>query len=66
QAPELFLLKKYCQANRVLIPDKIMEIRGSAEPAVMAGMDIVMIPGDERNFKITTREDLQRFRNCLI
>ena len=28
----------------------------------MAGMDIVMIPGDEGNFKITTREDLERFR----
>ena len=35
---------------------------GSTEPAVMAGLDIVMIPGDEENFKITTKEDLERFR----
>lgn len=65
QAPELFLLKKYYQANRALIPDRIMEIKGSTEPAVMAGMDIVMIPGEERNFKITTQADLQRFCSCL-
>ncbi len=28
----------------------------------MAGMDIVMIPGDEGNFKITTKADLIRFQ----
>jgi 2-C-methyl-D-erythritol 4-phosphate cytidylyltransferase len=27
-------------------------------------MDVAMIPGDERNFKITTRSDLERF--CTI
>lgn len=61
QAPEAFLIGRYYEANRRLLPDKIREINGSAEPAVMAGMDIVMIPGDEENIKITTREDLQRF-----
>ena len=25
-----------------------------------------MIPGDEGNFKITTKEDLERFSNVLI
>lgn len=62
QAPEVFLLGKYYEANRRLFPEKILEIKGSTEPAIMAGMDIVMIPGDEGNFKITTREDLERFR----
>ena len=62
QAPEAFLLGKYYEANRQLIPDAIMQINGSTEPAIMAGMDIAMIPGDEGNFKITTQTDLERFK----
>lgn len=62
QAPELFYLKKYYQANVMLMPDRINQINGSTEPAVLAGMDIVMIPGDEGNFKITTNADMERFR----
>ena len=65
QAPEVFLLGKYYEANRALLPDKILKINGSAEPAVMAGMDIAMIPGDEGNFKITTAADLKRFREIV-
>lgn len=61
QAPEAFVFGKYYEANRTLLPDRIMEINGSAEPAVMAGMDIAMVPGDEGNFKITTPADMQRF-----
>lgn len=62
QAPEIFALGKYWEANRRLLPEKILAINGSTEPAVMAGMDIAMIPGDEGNFKITTKADLERFR----
>lgn len=65
QAPEVFVLGKYYEANRRLAPDEILKINGSTEPAVMAGMDIVMIPGDERNFKITTREDMERFGEII-
>lgn len=65
QAPELFLLGKYYRANRALLPDRIMGINGSTEPAIMAGMDIAMIPGDEGNFKVTTEADLQRFREYI-
>lgn len=65
QAPELFVLGKYYEANKRLLPDKILTINGSTEPAVMAGMDIVMIPGDEGNFKITTAADLERFREIV-
>lgn len=61
QAPELFLLGKYYEANKALLPDKILTINGSTEPAIMAGMNIAMIPGDEDNFKITTKTDLERF-----
>lgn len=65
QAPELFVLGKYYEANMALIPNDIMQINGSTEPAVMAGMDIAMIPGDEGNFKITTSVDLGRFREMI-
>lgn len=62
QAPESFVFEKYCEANKRLFPEQIWKINGSAEPAVMAGMDIALIQGDENNFKITTDEDLKRFR----
>ena len=65
QAPEAFRLGKYYEANQKLLPDEILKINGSTEPAVLAGMDIAMIPGDEGNFKITTQEDLDRFRDII-
>ncbi len=65
QAPELFLLDKYVAANAALMPDRILAINGSTEPAIMAGMDIVMIPGDERNRKVTTDPDLEEFREWV-
>jgi len=64
QAPEVFQLGKYYEANKKLLPDEILNINGSTEPAILAGMDIAVIPGDENNFKITTKADLERF--CRI
>ena len=61
QAPEAFHFGKYYEANMRLLLNEILEINGSTEPAVMAGMDVAMISGDEKNFKITTVEDLERF-----
>lgn len=75
QAPEIFRFEKYLQANERLISwialdgmersispsSEILNINGSTEPAILAGMDIAMVPGDEGNFKITTAEDLERF-----
>lgn len=65
QAPELFYLGKYYDANKKLFPDKIFTINGSTEPAILAGLDIAMIPGEEKNFKITTKEDLERFKEVV-
>ena len=65
QAPELFRLKPYYKANMKLLPDGIKRINGATEPAVMQNMDIVMIDGDEKNFKVTTAEDLLRFKRIL-
>ena len=61
QAPELYRLKKYLEANEKLLPDDILKINGSTEPAVMAGLDVAMIPGDENNYKVTTKKDIDRF-----
>lgn len=65
QAPEAFRLGKYYEANMSLMPDEIKKINGSTEPAVLAGMDVAMIPGDERNFKITTKADLEKFERII-
>ncbi len=65
QAPELFAFVKYFDANRALFPDEIKKINGASEPAVMAGMDIVMIDGDENNVKVTTETDLKKFMSSF-
>lgn len=65
QAPEGFRLHAYYEANRRLLPDEILKINGSTEPAILAGMDIAMIAGDENNFKITTKADLERFQKMI-
>lgn len=65
QAPEVFDIEAYYEANVSLIPDKILRINGSTEPAVMAGINVVTVDGEEDNFKITTQADLERFRRML-
>ena len=61
QAPEFYYLGNYTEAVRKLTPDEILTINGTTEVAIWAGMDVVMVPGDEDNFKITTQADLERF-----
>lgn len=61
QAPEFFRLASYFAANQALMPEKIKRINGSTEPAVLAGLNVAVIDGDEKNFKITTKADLERF-----
>lgn len=65
QAPEAFVVGKYYEACRRLSREEILRINGSTEPAILAGMDMVMVPGEEGNFKITTEEDLFRLRDVL-
>lgn len=66
QAPELFDLKKYYKANASLSDTELNRINGSTEPAFAAGMNIKIISGDESNIKITTKNDLERFKNSII
>ena len=65
QAPEVFLYGKYLRANEALLPDKILSVKGSTEPAVLSGMDIALLPGDEGNYKLTTREDIERYKRSF-
>lgn len=64
QAPESFRFGKYLRANEDLLPNKIQQINGSTEPAILAGMKITMIPGDKDNIKITTASDFNKV-NCF-
>lgn len=61
QAPEAFRYGKYLAANEALLPVKILEINGSTEVALLAGMRIAVVAGEEDNFKVTTKEDLERY-----
>lgn len=61
QAPELFRLKPYYAANERLMPTDIYKINGASEPAVLARLKIAMIPGDEKNTKVTSAGDLKKF-----
>lgn len=65
QAPEAFRIGPYYRANEMLLPDKILQINGSTEPAVLAGLHIGCVAGEEKNFKVTTREDLVRLEQIL-
>ena len=65
QAPEGFRFGPYLKAVEILLPERILDISGSMQPAVMAGMDIACVPGDEMNFKITTPADLARFKEII-
>ena len=44
---------------------QLAAVNGSSELAYRSGMDVKMIPGEERNFKITTPEDLILFKRYL-
>ena len=61
QTPEIFRLKKYYKANMALMPDKLCWVKGLAEPALKAGLEVVTVDGDDRNFRVTTETDLERY-----
>ena len=58
QAPEVFNFEKYYQAHLEMPHKELMKINGSTEIAVLKGLNVVTIEGDERNIKITTPNDL--------
>lgn len=62
QTPEAYNLRKYYAALRKLPPEKLDLINDSVEPAILAGMDLAMVPGDEYNFKVVAPIDLERLK----
>ena len=61
QSPEAFKFNRYYQINLNAAPDEISLTRGSSEIAFKNGMNILIISGDEQNYKITTKADLEKF-----
>ena len=62
QAPEAFRLDPYLAIHDSMSDADLAEVRGSSEIAYRHGMKIKLIQGEEANFKITTKEDLDKFK----
>ena len=62
QAPEAFKLDPYLAIHDAMSDEELAEVRGSSEIAYKHGMKIKLVKGEEANFKITTKEDLDKFR----
>lgn len=62
QAPESFRLGKYYQAHLKLSDEEMGNVRGSSELAYKSGMSVELVEGSEDNFKITTQDDLRKFK----
>jgi len=65
QAPESFRLVPYLQLHRQTPREELLLINGSTELAYIARWNVKLIEGDERNFKITTPEDITRMVQTL-
>ncbi len=65
QAPESFKFKEYLDIHISVSDDEIATTAGSSEIAYRHGMKIRLVEGSERNFKITTIEDLETFETII-
>lgn len=66
QAPESFKYGKYLEIHNGMTEEDLSKVRGSSEIAYRHGLKICMIPGDECNYKITTKEDLNKFVREMV
>ena len=62
---ESFDFKKYLDIHNSVSDDEIATTAGSSEIAYRHGMKIRLVEGSERNFKITTIEDLETFETIV-
>lgn len=62
QAPESFVFDKYYQIHVGMTEQELSLVRGSSEIAYKNGLKMLLITGDEHNYKITTESDLEKFR----
>lgn len=65
QAPESFKFERYLDIHEKMSHEELLKINGSSEIAYQAGLQIRLVPGDERNFKVTTLKDLENFQNII-
>lgn len=65
QAPESFKFRKYFEIHNSVTDEEIANTAGSSEIAYRHGMKIRLTKGSERNFKITTIEDLETFETII-
>lgn len=65
QAPESFDFRKYLDIHNSVTDDEIANTAGSSEIAYRHGMKVRLVEGSERNFKITTIEDLETFETIV-
>lgn len=61
QSPEAFVFGSFFRIHSQFSDDDISKTRGCSEIAFKAGLSVKLITGSERNFKITTIEDLRAF-----
>lgn len=66
QAPESFRFGPYLRIHEMLSDGELGAIRGSSEIAYRSGMEIRLVVGSEENYKITTQEDLEKFRLQIV
>ena len=65
QAPESFDFRTYLNIHNSVTDEEIAATAGSSEIAYRHGMKIRLVEGSERNFKITTIEDLETFETII-
>ena len=65
QAPESFRFERYYKIHQEMSDEEIGMVRGSSEIAYKNGMKIKLVKGSEINFKITTAEDLNKFKHFM-
>ncbi len=65
QAPEAFVFGDYLKIHRNMTDDELGKTRGSSEIAYKNGIHIKLVEGSEINFKITTKEDLEKFESFI-
>ena len=63
QSPEAFKFEKYFNINSSLSSSELEKIKGSSEIAFKNGLNIKIINGQENNYKITTINDLEKFKS---
>jgi len=66
QSPESFILSKYYEIHQRVTDEELSNITGSTVIAIQQGLQVKIIAGDERNFKITTPKDLELFQKIIL